>query len=182
MDKLYADARYDGSRFYVPSFQAAGALWLNLIVTKEREFIQEIARVLKTLDATLQKKDAAAIKRMIEEVFAEARYLERMRIFSEGVARKARSYGLVFDAQAHGVNIAESAYRAGAMNALRRARSNVLAEFKLHGQPRPPEFVRSLSRGWHYFRLHPWKFLVAAVLMVLIPWLFAKISFGDMLQ
>lgn len=74
MDKLYADARYDGSKFCIPSFQAAGALWQNLIAKKEREFIQEIARVLKTPGATLNKQGTATVKRVIEEVFVEDRY------------------------------------------------------------------------------------------------------------
>lgn len=105
-----------------------------------------------------------------------------MRIFSEGIARRASSYRLVFDAQAHRVDSHESAYRVVARNALDSARRNVIAELELHAQSGTPEFVRSLFQAWHYFLSHPLKFIVAIVLMILIPWLFLKVSFSEMLQ
>lgn len=181
VNKLYAEAHYDGSKFCVPSFQGAGALWLNLIKKKEREFIREIARVLVTPGVTVNKADAVAVRRMIEDAFADDHYLERMRIFHEGIARKAVSYGLVYNAHAYGIDTYESAYRADIMNALRIARNNVIAELELHGQSSTPEFVRSLFRGWHYFLAHPLRFLAAGVLIILALF-FSQVSFSDILQ
>jgi hypothetical protein len=177
VNRLHAEARYDGYRFRVPSFEDAEKLWLNLIVEKEREFIREIGRVLSTPGAVLGKKDAATIKEAIDNFFSEDRYIERLRLFSEGVARTARSYGLVFNAQ----DISEAAYRAGAMNALRRARKNVIAELELHGQTNAPDFVRYASQCWHYFWKYPSRFLGALAVAALI-WFFTNIGFAEMWQ
>lgn len=107
IDKLYAEARYDGSRFRVPSFQSAGAIWIGMILTKEREFIKEIARVLGTPGAILSVEGTADVRSLVEGIFSEDRYVERMQIFSEGVGRKASSYGLAFDATAHRIDISD---------------------------------------------------------------------------
>ena len=172
--ELFAEAHCDSSKYCVPSFQDAGALWLNLIKKKEREFIQEIARVLAAPGVTVKKADVVAVRRIIEDAFADDRYLERMRIFHEGIARKAGSYGLVFDAQVYRFDIHDSAYRADAMNALRFARNNVIAELELLGYSSTPEFVRYLYRGWYYFRSHPLKFFAASFLIILAS-IFSKI-------
>jgi hypothetical protein len=182
IDKLYAEARYDGSRFRVPSFQGAGALWLGLIASKEREFITEISRVLGTPGAILNAKGTAEVRNFVERIFSEDRYIERMRIFSEGVSRKAASYGLVFDTTVHRIDIPDSAYRAGAMNSLRQARANVLAEIDLLNHSKTPESVRSLSQWWPYLRSHPWRSLSASVLLVVIPWLVSKVDAVGLLR
>lgn len=178
VDKLYAEAHYDGSKYCVPSFQVAGTIWLNLIKKKEREFIREIARVLATPGVTVSKADAVAVRRIIEDAFADDHYLERMRTFQEGIARKAGSYGLVFDAQVHGIDTHESAYRAGTMNALRIARNNVIAELELHGQSSTPEFVRFIFRGWHYLWSHPLKF-IAASFLIISALIFSMVNLSD---
>lgn len=180
--KLCAEARYDGSKFHVPSFQAAGALWLGLIVRKEHEFIAEIARVLRTPGVILSGKDAVAVRNGIDEIFSGARYLERMQILSGRVARAAERYGLVFDATVHRVDIPDSAYSAGAMKALRKARANVLAELDLHSHSNTPERIRSLSKCWLYLLSHPWKSLAAFLLLGLVPWLISKVSVADVVQ
>jgi hypothetical protein len=180
--KLYAEARYDGSRFQAPSFQAAGALWLGLIARKEREFIKEISRVLGTPGAILSAEGTAEVRGFVEGILSEDRYVERMRIFSEGVDRKAASYGLVLDTTVHRIDIPDSAYRAGAMNALRRARANVLAEIELLSHSKTPESVRSLSQWWPYLRSHPWRSLSAIVLLIVIPWLVSKVGAADLLR
>ncbi len=181
IDKLYAEARYDGSKFHVPSFQAAGKLWLDLIARKEREFVKEVSRILGTPGVILNVEDAAEVRSFVEGVFAEVRYVERMRIFSEGVGRKAASYGLAFDAKVHRIDIPDAAYRAGAMNALRRARANVLAEVELLSHSKTPEFVRLLSQWWRYLRLHPWRSLSAIMLLILIG-LVSKVGVADLLS
>lgn len=181
IDRLDTEARYDGSRFRVPSFEATGALWLGLIARKEREFNNEISRVLGTPGAILSAEGAAEVRSFVEGIFSEDRYVERMRIFSEGVSRKAESYGLAFDTSARRVAITDGAYRAGAMNALRRARANVLAEIRLLSLSKTPEAVRSLSQWWPYLRSHPWRALSAIVLLVFIPWLVSKVGAGDLL-
>lgn len=182
--KFYEEARYDGSRFRVPSFQAVGALWLSLIVRKERELIQEITRVIGTSSVTLNRQDVTALKPVIEAIFAEDRYVERLRIFSEGVARRAASYGIAFDPNVHRVDIPNSAYRAGAANALRRACNNVLAEFELHAHSTAsiePEKIRALSQWLRYIKSHPLKAFVVIFISVIL-WLASQIDVGDLLQ
>ncbi|MGE4109478.1 MAG: hypothetical protein AB7E73_02140, partial [Burkholderiales bacterium] len=159
IDNLYAAARYDGSRFCAPSFQSAGTLWLDLIKKKEREFVKEISRVLGTPGAVLSAEGIAEMKCFINAIFSDDRYVERMRIFSEGVGRKAASYGLIFDAAAHRVDIPESAYRVGAMNALSKARVNVCAEIDLLSHSKTPDSVRALSQWLLYLHAHPWRSL-----------------------
>ncbi|KRH98820.1 hypothetical protein [Curvibacter sp. PAE-UM] len=180
INKLYADARYDGSRFRVPSFQAAGALWIDLIARKEREFVKEIARILGAPGVILTVAGTAEVRSFVEGIFSEGRYVERMRIFSEGVGRAAASYGLAFDPMVHRIDIHDAAYRAGAMNALRRARTNVLAEIELLSHSKTPEFVRSVSQWWTYLRVHPWRWL-SAIVLILISWLLSKVSAADLL-
>lgn len=181
VNKLYAAARYDGSRFSVPSFQVAGTLWIGLIASKERDFVAEIGKVLRAPGVVITADDTAGIKLAIEGFFAEGLYLDRMQIFSEGVARMAASYGVSFDAAGHRLDVRDAAYRSGAMNALRRARATVLAELELQSQSSAPEIVRSFSVWWLYFRAHPFKALTAIIILVLLPWLISKVNVADML-
>lgn len=185
VDNFYDEARYDGSRFCVPSFEAVGAVWLRLIARKEQGLIQEITRVLRTPGATLDKKGVTAVKGKVEAVFAEGHYIDRLRVFFEGVARKAASYGVTFDPNAHRVDIAESAYRVGTMNALRKARSNVLAELTLQSQAAnstTPDTVRTFFQWLRYIRANPLKALAVILLVIVIPWTFLKLPLGDLLH
>lgn len=181
IDKLYAEVRYDGSRFRVPSFQAAGASWLDLIARKEIEFIKEIARVLGTPGATLSVEGTVEMRSYVEIIFSDDRYVERMRIFAEGVRRNAASYGLAFDTRVPRIDIPDAAYRAGAMNALRRARASIIAEIELRSYSDMPASVRSLSQWGLYFRSHPWRSLGVIVLLGLIS-LVPKVGLADLLS
>lgn len=182
INKLYAEARYDGSRFCVPSFQTAGNLWLGLIAGKERDFVAEIAKVLKTPGVMVTKDDMAGIRAAIEVFFVDGFYLNRMQIFSEGVARIAASYGGSFDPAVHRVDLRDAAYRAAATNALRRARATIFAELELQNQSSTPDIVRAVARWWLYFRAHPFKALTAVIVLVLLPWLMSKINVAEILS
>ena len=181
VNKLYAEARYDGSRFCVPSFQAAGLLWIDLIASKKRDFVLEIGKVLRTPGVVVTKGEMATIKLAIEGFFAESLYTDRMQIFSEGVARTAASYGVSFDAAGYRVDVRDAAYRAGAMNALRGARATVLAELELQSQSSVPEIVLAYAK-WRLFVLtHPVKAVTVFIGLVLLPWLLSKVNVVDML-
>jgi hypothetical protein len=182
VNRLYAEARYDGSRFCVPSFRAASAIWLSLIAEKERRFIEEVGRVLRTPGSFLSGEGEIKIRGVIETVFSDDKYLERLRVFSEGVVRQAASYGLPLDLAAQRFDMADSAYRAGVMNAVRKARTTILAEIALHTQSNAPDSVQALVKWWRYVRSHPWKALGALVLLGLVPWLISKVSVTDMLN
>lgn len=181
VDELYDAARYDGSRFVVPSFQAAGAVWLRVIAEKERSFIAEVGRVLRTPGATLNEHGRKQIQEVIDTSFSESRYLERLKQFPEGVARRAASYGIALDLNTYRFDLADSAYRVGVMNSLRKARTNVLAELALQTQSNPPDSVLALSKWWRYIRARPWTALGAMLLLGIVPWLISKASPADVL-
>jgi hypothetical protein len=130
----------------------------------------------------LTPREATEVRSFIENVFSDDRYVDRVKQFSEGVLRRAASYGLTFDPAAHRVDLPESAYRAGAMNALRRARANVLAEIELNNYSRTPDLVRHFSQWWVSLRANPWMSIAAAIVLVFIPWLVSKIGLADMLN
>lgn len=175
IDKFYEEARYDGSRFCVPSFRAVGAVWLRLVAEKERRFITEIGGILGHSAAGLSRDGRATIQAFIDATFSEAKYLDRLVRFSEGVGRRAASYGVKFDAAMYRFDVADSAYRVGVMNAARKARSNVLAEIDLRSHPNAPNFVLSLSGWWQYVRAHPWK-AIGALAVLGIAWLVSRID------
>ena len=179
--KLYNEARYDGTKFRVPSFHIAGSLWLEGIAKKERAFIGEVARVLKTPGALLPQSEANEVYSFIEKIFSEDKYIDRLSQFSEGVARKATSFGLAFDPQAQGVDLRVTAFRAGAMNALRRAKANIVAEIELNSFSRTPELVRTLSQWLLFLRTNPLRSISVFVLMVFVPWVISKTSMADAL-
>ena len=173
VDKLYVEARYDGSRFCVPSFQAAGKIWLDVIAEKERHFIWEIGRVMGTPGAILSQAGGAKIQGVVEATFSDFKYLERLVRFSEGVAQRAAAYGIRLDLVAYRLDIADSAYRAGVTSAVRKARANVLAELALHSQSSVPDSVRLWRTWWLYFCAHPWKTLGVLALLGLV-WLISS--------
>ena len=81
IDTYYQSAKYDGSRFVVPPFQEVSAVWLKLIADKERRSQEELAKV-------------ADLNGIISGLFDDSRYLNRLKGFSEGIDRKAASYGI----------------------------------------------------------------------------------------
>lgn len=173
---LYSQAHYDGSRFVAPSFQEAGSVWIKLVKAKENEFIQEIVRVSTTSGAYLSRKDVKSVTKVLEHLFRDERYLERVRVFSEGVVRTASRYGIAFEAEAHGLRIHGPGYQAAAKNALRRARKNVMSELELHCAASAPDRVLAASKAWSYFLAHPLRFAAIVFLGVVLPWVFTQID------
>lgn len=185
LDKLFEDAHDGGTHFRPPSPQAAEAVWLRLIVRKEHEFIQEIDKVLepKSADQTapkpaiLDKEDISAIEEMIDELFADDRYLERMQDFYREAARKAAVYELPFDMDSKRFDLIDATYRTGVMNALRTARRNTLEKLKLEkGTPGDTGF---LSQWRQYSTLSPWRSIGTIVLLSLTSYLIAFIIASD---
>lgn len=170
INNLYGQARYDGSKFVAPSFQDAGAVWLKLISEKERRFVSEVERVCAVSDTVLDAGGQKKVEEIIGQLLGEDRYIERLQGFSEGVARRAASYGSQPDLGRR-FNIADAAYRAGVMNATRKARNNVQAEMSLHSRFAVPESVNKFAKWWIYTKEHPWKASAALVFLVLIPWI-----------
>jgi hypothetical protein len=132
IDNFYAEAKFDGTHFRVPSFRSVIAVWLRLIATKESEFLAEIARVLKLTQERLSEEDISQLKKVIEEYFTESRYADRMNRFIESIKRKYARYGLAFDPQAYRADIYLSEFQVGILNSIRRARANLLAELYLY--------------------------------------------------
>ena len=71
LDELYDNAYYDGTKFHLPSPQAAEAIWLKLIARKEREFIRELTPALKSRSTILSKNDTSTIEGMVNTMFAD---------------------------------------------------------------------------------------------------------------
>ncbi len=173
VDELYNNAYYDGSKFHVPSPQAAEAIWLKLIARKENEFIQEMAQALKPKSAILSKEAASDIEGTIDAAFADDRYVERMQDFYREVSRKALLYGPSFDMKAKRLDLLDSTYRTGIMNALRKARSNILAKLELYKQPNMPGEADFFSQWRQYSSVSPWRSIVTIVLLSLTSYLIA---------
>lgn len=185
LDKLFEDAHDEGTHFRPPSPQAAEAVWLKLIARKEHEFIQEIDKVLKpkSADQTApklaipDKEDISAIEEMIDELFADDRYLERMQDFYREAARKAAVYELPFDMDSKRLDLIDATYRTGVMNALRTARRNTLEKLKLErGTSGDTDF---LSQWRQYSTLSPWRSIGTIVLLSLTSYLIAFIIASD---
>ncbi|SCY60810.1 hypothetical protein [Nitrosospira sp. Nsp13] len=182
LDELYDNAYYDGTKFHLPSPQAAEAIWLNLIARKEREFIQELTPALKSQPTILSKNDASTIEDMVNTLFADDRYLERMRDFYQEVTRKALIYESSFDMDAKRLELLDSTYRMGAANALRKARRNVLAELEPYTQLDAPEDTGFFSQWRHYSNLSPLRSITTVVLLSLTSYLIAAIITSETFQ
>lgn len=131
IDDFYRNVRYDGSSFRYPSFQDVGGVWLKLIQKKEQEFATETQRILDAT-VTIDEDQLADTIAIVEGLLRDDRYIDRLKVFSDGVVRKAASYGLSFTPEACRLDIADSAYRAGVQNALRAARANISTELQLY--------------------------------------------------
>ena len=182
VDKLYDNAYYDGTKFHIPSPQAAEAIWLKLIAMKEQEFIQEMTPALKSQSTILSKKEASIIEGMVDEMFADDRYLERMQDFYREVTKKAVIYESSFDMDAKRLELLDSTYRMGATNALRKARRNILAELEPYTQPNAPEDTGFLSQWRHYSNLSPLRSITTVVLLSLTSYLIAAIITSETFQ
>ncbi|SEO69019.1 hypothetical protein [Nitrosovibrio sp. Nv6] len=185
LDRLFDPAYYDGAKFRAPSPQAAEAIWLKLIARKEHDFTQEIAQVLKTKSAVqsniLNKEIVSTLKAMVDAVFADERYLERMQDFYKEVARKALSQESSFVMDAKRLDLIDDTYRAGVKDALDRARRNIFAEFE-RDQSNEPKDTSFLSQWRHYSTLSPWQSIGTVVLLSLTSYLIAFIIASDTIQ
>lgn len=187
LDNLFEDAYNGGTNFRAPSPQAAEAIWLKLIARKEREFIQEIDKVLKpkSADQTAARpaisgqEDISATEEAIDELFADDRYMERMQDFYREAARKAALYASSFDAQAKRLDLIDATYRTGITNALRKARRNVLVELEAYKRPAALEDTSLLSQWRRYSTLSPWRSIGTIVLLSLTSYLIAFIIASD---
>lgn len=178
VDALYDNAYYDGTKFHIPSPQAAESIWLKLIVRKEQAFLQEIEQALKHQSATLSQEAASDIEKTIDAAFADDRYLERMRDFYQNVAQKALSYDSSFDMPDKRLDLLDSTYRTGVADVLRKARSNVLAKLETYRQPsvQGEQGESDFFSQWRqYSTISPWSSIVTIVLLSLTSYLIAFI-------
>lgn len=133
IDLLYSRATYSNGRFQFPSLQEASEVWLRLITRKDKEFCAEITRVLSAVKHT-DKEFLTQGMGLIEGYLDERCYLDRLMKFWEGLGRKAASYGLTLDPQAHRIDLSIALYETGVKNSLRNTCNNISAEFALHNQ------------------------------------------------
>ncbi|MEP6880196.1 MAG: hypothetical protein ABI865_15265 [Nitrosospira sp.] len=179
LDELFDNSHADDAKFRIPSPQAAEAIWLKLIARKEREFIQEIVQVLKARPAILSKEEASGTEAIIDGIFADNRYLERMQDFYRDAAGKALSHKSSFDMDAKRLDLLDSTYRMGVMDALRKTRRNILVELDPYKQTNAPADTGFLSQWQHYSNLSPWRSITTIVLLSLTSYLIAFIIASD---
>ncbi|MGH8762846.1 MAG: hypothetical protein ACREUR_06375 [Nitrosospira sp.] len=182
VDELYDNAYYDGSKFHVPSPQAAEAIWLKLIARKEHEFIQEMDQTLKPGATTLSKEAASNIERMIDAMFADARYVERMQAFYQEVTRKALLHDPSFEMEARRLDLLDATYRTGVIDALRKVRHNIHVKLESYKQPAAPTESDFFSQWRQYSSLNPWRAIFTIVLLSLTSYLIAFIVASETFQ
>lgn len=184
LDTLYESSGHGGAKFRVPSPQAAEAIWLKLIARKEHEFIQEMIQISKpkpgqsATPGTIPEGERESIEDILNAAFAEERYLERMQEFFQEVTRRAEQHEPSFDMDAKRLDLIDTTYRAGVRDALRRARRNVLDEFKLKQQNTEAD-AGFLSQWRQYSTLSPWRSIGTIVLLMLTSYLIAFIIRSD---
>jgi len=186
VDDLRASARSEDGKFYPPSPQAAEQVWLNLISAKEQEFIQEIAREAEpeSVGRTgIQRKEAGAtVEQMVDYLFDENRYLDRMQEFYRELGREAQLQGILFEMEPKRLELLDSTYRMGVSDALRKARRNILAKFELSRDPDSPEDAGMLAQWQRYSTLSPWRLITTIVLLSLTSSLIAFIISSEVVQ
>jgi hypothetical protein len=182
LNKLYEGVQHDDGKFRTPSPQAVEAIWLRLIVRKEQEFIQEIINAAKPKrpgqEIAVSESEKKSVEDVINTVFSDARYVERMQEFFKEVATKAERQGASFDMDAKRRDLIDATYRTGVADALRRARRNVFDEFKLKQQD-TVEDGGFASQWRQYSTLSPWRAIWTIVLLMLTSYLIAFIIRSD---
>jgi hypothetical protein len=189
LDTLFETAPHDNNntKNCAPSPQAVEAVWLKLIARKENEFINEISRTLKPKSAggsTIQsvvpdKELVSTVEAMVDTIFAEDRYVDRMQDFYHFATGKAPVDEPSSARQAKQPDLIDNAYRTGVQNVLRRSRQTVLREFDLYKPLKAPENAGFLSEWRHYSTLSPWRSLGAIVMLSLMSYLIAFIIASD---
>jgi hypothetical protein len=179
LDELCDNAYHDGAKFHIPSPQAAEAIWLRLIVRKEDAFIKEMITALKPRSGILSKEAVSSIEKIMEEMFADDRYLERMQDYYREIAKKALLHASSFDMDPKRLDLLDSTYRVGVSDALRKARRHILRELEPYTQLQLPENSGFLSQWQHYSNLSPWRSITTIVLLSLTSYLIAFIIASD---
>ena len=189
LDTLLEAASHDNNntKKCAPSPQAVEAIWLKLIARKENEFINEIARTLKPKSAggstiqpvVLDEEFVSTVEAMVDAMFAEDRYVDRMQDFYQLAGRKATVDESSSARQAKRPDLIDTAYRTGVQDVLRRSRQTVLREFDLYKPLKAPENAGFLSEWRHYSTLSPWRSLGAIVMLSLTSYLIAFIIASD---
>jgi hypothetical protein len=189
LDTLFEAATHDdnNTKSCIPSPQAVEAIWLKLIARKENDFINEIARTLKpkSADGSIiqsvvpDKEFVSTVEAMVDTMFAEDRYVDRMQDFYHFTGRKALVDEPSSVRQATQPDLIDNAYRTGVKNVLRRSRQTVLREFDLYKPLKAPENAGFLSEWRHYSTLNPWRSLGAIVMLSLTSYLIALIIASD---
>jgi hypothetical protein len=182
LEKLLEDAGHD-QKSRAPSPQAVEAIWLRLITRKEREFIQEISRVMKPEPAAPHPRPSkeliADIQILLDSKLADSRYVDRFQNFYQEAARNASKPDASFDTRAKRIELIDAAYRTGVRDALRRARQNILAELNLYGSREAPQDADFLSTWRRYSTLSPWRSVGTIILLSLTSYLIAFIIASD---
>jgi hypothetical protein len=186
VDSLCAAARSEDGKFRPPSPQAAEQIWLNLISLKEQEFIREIAKEAEPASAgraELQGKEAATtVEEMVDYLFDENRYLDRMKEFYRELGREAHLQGDSFEMEPKRLELLDSTYRVGVSDALRKARRNILAKFELCKEADNLEDASMMAQWQRYSTLSPWRLITTIVLLSLTSSLIAFIISSEAVQ
>ncbi|HVW65928.1 MAG TPA: hypothetical protein VHB01_13050 [Nitrosospira sp.] len=182
VDNLHASARSEEGKFRPPSPQAAEQIWLNLISAKEQEFIQEIAREAEPGSGIQGKEAGTTVEEMVDYLFDENRYLDRMQEFYREMSREAQLQGTPFEMEPKRLELLDSTYRMGVSDALRKARRNILAKFELSRDSDDPEDTSMLAQWQRYSTLSPWRLITTIVLLSLTSSLIAFIISSEAVQ
>jgi hypothetical protein len=183
LEKLFEDPSHD-QKSRLPSPQAVEAILLRLITCKEREFIQEIGRVLRPKSADSQPRPSGAlisdIETLVESILVDSRYVDRLQHFYQEAARNAPQPGSLPNTQAKRLELIDAAYRTGVRDVLRRARQNILTELNLYKQMQAPGEETDFMSTWRrYSTLSPWRSIGTIVLLSLTSYLIAFIIASD---
>jgi hypothetical protein len=186
VDNLYASTHSEDGKFRPPSPQAAEQIWLNLISAKEQGFIHEIAKEVEPASAGragIQGKEVATtVEEMVDHLFDENRYLDRMQEFYRQMSKEAQLRSVLFEMEPKRLELLDSTYRMGVSDALRKARRNILAKFELCKNAGNPEDASMLAQWQRYSTLSPWRLITTIVLLSLTSSLIAFIISSEAVQ
>lgn len=185
LNKLYIGSGDEKSEFSTPSPQVLEALWFDLINSKEHEFIKEIRSVLNKVDTNLSKENICTIEEIINDIFSDDQYLERMSDFYKKFNKKTALNGPSFDSAANKLDLINSAYQEGITKVLQKARNHVLAELILY-KKNEPRNLDILTQWRKYSTLNPLRAIGTIILLyctsLLIAWIIKGETFQRFLQ
>ena len=190
INKLKLNKLYDGSvdkqlEFSVPSPQVLEALWFDLINSKERGCIKEINLVLNKVDTDLSEENIRTIEEVINDIFSDDQYLERMSDFYKKFDKKTALNRPSFDSAANKLDLINSAYQEGITKVLQKARNHVLAELRLH-RKNESKSLDILAQWKKYSTLSPLRAIGTIILLyctsLLIAWLIKGETFQRFLE